>query len=722
MKAKSTRSAQAGVVLASVLLALFLSASIGSAVLFLRYQGAIAGRERALLAYNQSRLITAKPLLDQTMMALAEEARSWAQARMTSSGYAFGGADAGSVASSLQPLVQLLQNRADALLCSQATGGVSLRVHFLPTACNSPLPGGLSLPQPRRVEGGPDSLEVYEVPFVAVQRAGQGANQRSRWVEGVLRLRVGGGPASQYQVYLGSGYQPDGTPAYFSGGEVYEGPVHVSGTPNFGLQWPALPGPFFLGGFSTGRCVATSSSGCVGGQTAVGLAQVGAVEPEAMAPSPFNPCYGATCPRFPGGVDWNAPGLPPPADATPPAFEYNAPGSYSATLSVVGYPGKSLPVPRGTPVQQVALTTPNGRTLNLIVTREGHLALRRNPGENLLAVAPWSSVGWWGDTASGGNGEVVLRNRDGYFGGYFRLPTGTPLTWNASFEADTTQANGPVQIGLNYCRSSGSCYHWVGTAWGGGRSVPPGRTWTWVNATFTTPADATHAALWFQIDAPWNNTGTARFRNLSLTTSVPVEIPLTPLNFGTPTVSPARTPILRVGGELDVSGPLGAAGLEGDTSFTLRAQGNVRILGDLLSSAPPCRNAAGVNDGKPVPSDCPGGGQGIFGLYSEAGDVLLARSAPSQIYLTAVIAAPRGTFGPEGYPSTPGVGRVFLQGALLAQNYRSFLSPDGQAGWEFRFAYDPRVSPDSGRGPPGWPSLSREVWSVSVVYIRESAP
>jgi hypothetical protein len=571
VKAKRPRNAQAGAVLVFVLLALFLGASIGSAILFLHYQGAIAARGRALLAYNQSRLIAARPLLDRAMMTLAEEARNWAQAHMASSGYAFGSADASSVASSLQPLVRLLQSRADALLCSQTTAGVSLRVHFLPTACGSSLPDGLSLPQPRRVSGGPNNLEVYEVPFVAVQQASLEADRRSRWVEGVLRLRVGGGPASQYQVYLGSGYQPDGTPAYFSGGEVYEGPVHVSGIPNFGLQWPTLPGPFFLSGFSTGRCVATSSSGCVGGQGAVRLVQVGAVDPEVLAPSPFNPCYGASCPRFPGGVDWNALGLPPPTDGTPPTLEYTAPGNYSAALSVARYPGGSLPVLPGTPVQRIALTVPSGGTIELIVTREGYVSIRQNGIE-------------------------------------------TPV------------------------------------------SLARGR------------------------------------------------------------------PVLRVGGNLDVAGPSGAAGLEGNTSFTLRARGDVRILGDLLSSAPPCRSAARVESGSPVPSDCPGGGQGIFGLYSETGDVLLAQSAPSGIHLTAVIAAPRGTFGPEGYPSTPGVGRVFLQGAFLAQNYRPFLSPDGQAGWHLQFAYDPRLSSDSGQAPPGWPSLPRGVWGVSAVYIREPVP
>ena len=718
---RKPRKTQEGVVLVFVLLALFLSASIGSAVLFLRYQGAIAGRERALLAYNQGRLIASRPFLDQAMMTFAETARDWAQRNMARSGHAFGGSDANSVASALRPLLQLLQTQADTL-CSQTAGGVALRVHFLPTACGSPLPRGLSLPPPRRVSGGAEGLEVYEVPFVAVREASLDVNRRTQWVEGVLRLRVGGGPVSQYQVYLGSGYQPDGTPAYFSGGEVYEGPVHVSGAPNFGLSWPRFPGPFFLSGFSTGRCVATSSSGCVGGQAPVGFAQVGAVEPEAMAPSAFDPCYGASCPRFPGGVDWNAPGLPPPTDTTPPAFEYNVRGSYSAALSVTRYAGESLPVASGTPVQQVVLTTPNRESLNLTVAEGGYLALRRNAGENLLAVAPWSSVGWWGNTASGENGEVVLTNRDGYFGGYFRLPTGTGLTWSASFEADTTQARGPAQIGLTYCRSSGNCYNWVGTAWGGGTAVPPGQAWTPVTATFTTPADATHAALWFQIDADWNSTGTARFRNLSLTTSVPVEIPLTPLNFGTPAVSPTRALILRVAGHLDVSGPLGAAGVEGNTSFTLRALGRVRILGDLISTHPPCLNAAGITDGHPTPSECREGGRGLFGLYSENGDVLLARNAPSQVYLTAVIAAPNGTFGPEGYPSTAGAGELFLQGAFLAQNYRSFLSPDGTSGWRLRFAYDPRLSAETLRTPPGWPVLPRRVWGVNVVYTREATP
>jgi len=573
VKAKKPRNAQAGVVLVFVLLALFLSASIGSAILFLRYQGAIAGRERALLAYNQTRLIATKPLLDQTMMTLAEEARNWARSNMNmaSNRYAFGSADALSVAFSFRPLVQVLQNQADRLLCSQTTAEVSLRIHFFHTACNSSLPSGLSLPQPRRVSGGPGTLEVYEVPFVAVQRASLETSQRSRWIEGVLRLRVGGGPMSQYQVYLGSGNQPDGTPAYFSGGEVYEGPVHVSGIPNFGLQKPGLPGPFFLSGFSTGRCVATSFSGCVGGRGRVGFSQVGAVNPEAMAPSPFNPCYRASCPRFPGGVDWNAPGLPPPTDNTLPTLEYAAPGNYSAALSIVNYPGGRLPVGAGTPVQQIALTLPNGSRVEVIVTKEGYVALRQNGTE-------------------------------------------TPV------------------------------------------SLARGR------------------------------------------------------------------PVIRVGGNLDVTGSSGAVVLEGSTSFTLRARGNIRILGDLLSSAPPCRSAAGVNNGRPVPSDCPGGGWGMFGLYSETGDVLLAQNAPRQVYLTAVIAAPRGTFGPEGYPPTPGVGQVFLQGAFLAQNYRSFLAPNGQAGWQFQFAYDPRVSPDSGQAPPGWPLLPRGVWGVSVVYTREAAP
>ncbi len=719
---KRPRKMQAGVVLPFVLLMLFLGISIGTTLLFIRYHSAVAGRERALLAYNQSKLIAARPLLDQAMMSLAEVARGWAQSNISASGYAFGGSSAASVANALQPLLQTLHARAGAL-CAPSAEGVSIRVYFLSSPlCGSPFPSdGPALPPPRRVSGTPNNLEVYEIPFVAVIEAHHDINRRTQRVDGVIRLRVGGGPASQYQVYLGSGYQPDGTPVYFYGGEVYEGPVHVSGVPNFGPRWTNLPGPFFLGGFSTGRCAATSLLGCVGGRHPVGFAEVGAVNPEAMSPSPFDPCYGASCPRFPGGVDWNAPGLPPPTDTTPPAFEYNRAGSYSAFLTVAEYSGPIPFIPGGTPVQQIALTTPDTGTLNLIVTEDRHIALRREPGENLLAVAPWSSVGWWQNTALGGDGEVVLRNRDGYFGGYFRLPTGASLTWSVSFEADTTQARGPVQIGLNYCRSLGGCFNWAGTAWGGGQSVPPGRSWTPVTATFSTPADTTFAALWFQIDAPWDNTGTARFRNLSLTTSVPVEIPLTPLNFGTPTVSPARTLILRVGGALDVAGPSGEAGVEGNTSFTLRANGTIRILENLFSTNQPC-NPATIVEGKPVPSRCERRGRGVFGLYSENGDVLLARNTSDNIYVVAAIAAPNGTFGPEGFPSGGGAGVFHLQGAFLAQNYRHFLSPDRSSGWSFRFSYDPILSADSGRAPPGWPTLPRGVWAVNVVYTRETAP
>lgn len=720
---KRPRKTQAGIVLPFVLLMLFLGISIGTTLLFIRYHSAVVGRERALLAYNQSKLIASRPLLDQMMISFAEKARQWAKTAISGSGYAFGGSSATSVSSALQPLLQTLQDQASTL-CTPSTEGVAIRVYFLSSSlCNSPFPSdGPTLPPPRRVSGTPDNIEVYEIPFVAIIEAHHDINKRTQRVDGVMRLRVGGGPASQYQIYLGSGYQPDGTPAYFYGGEVYEGPVHVSGTPNFGPRWKNLPGPFFLGGFSTGRCVATSLSGCVGGQRPVGFAEVSAVNPEAMSPSPFNPCYGASCPRFPGGVDWNAPGLPPPTDNTPPAFEYNYPGTYSAYLSVASYSGNNPFIPRGTPVQEVALTPPNAGTLNLIVTKDRYILLRREPGENLLAVAPWSSVGWWRNTATGGNGEVILTNRDGYFGGYFRLPTGTSLTWNASFEADTTQANGAAQIGLSYCRSWGNCYNWVGTSQNqNGGSVSKGKSWTKGSATFTTPSDATYAALWFQIDAPWNATGTARFRNLSLTTSVPVEIPLTPANFGTPTPSPAQATILRVGGDLDVAGPAREAGVEGDTSFTLRASGTIRILQNLISTNRPC-DPAMVSEGKPVPSRCYARGEGVFGLYSENGNVLLSKDAPAQIYVTAAIAAPNGTFGPEDFPSTSEAGDFYLQGAFLAQNYRHFLSSDRTSGWNLHFSYDPILSADSGQAPPGWPTLPRGVWAVNVLYTRESTP
>jgi hypothetical protein len=334
-------------------------------------------------------------------------------------------------------------------------------------------------------------------------------------------------------------------------------------------------------------------------------------------------------------------------------------------------------------------------------------------------VAPWSSVGWWQNTASGGNGEVVLRNRDGYFGGYFRLPVNTSVTWTASFEADATQANGPVQIGITYCTFLGICSNWAGTAQRGG-TVRRGETGT-VTAVFTTPFNTTYAALWFQIDAPWNAAGTARFRNLSLTASVPVEIPLTPLNLGIPTPSPARALVLRVGGDLDVAGPAGEAGVQGDTSFTLRARGTIRILENLFSTDQPC-DPATVSEGKPVPSRCLRRGEGVLGLYSENGDVLLSRDAPANVYVTAAIAAPNGTFGPEGLPRAGGVGNFYLQGAFSAQNYRHFLSSDRRSGWRLHFSHDPILSPDRGRAPPGWPTLPRGVWAVSVVYTRESPP
>jgi hypothetical protein len=239
-----------------------------------------------------------------------------------------------------------------------------------------------------------------------------------------------------------------------------------------------------------------------------------------------------------------------------------------------------------------------------------------------------------------------------------------------------------------------------------------------VSASFTTPANATRAWVWIQLDGPFGTVGRARLRNLRLIPSIPagtlLDIPMVPDGV-------AADPVLRVQGSLEVGGrdsPI-AANLEADTPLTLRATGDILILGSLLSSSPACVNAARIVGAQPVPSDCPGSpARGMLGLYAENGNVEISETIPDVIYLTASIAAPNGYFGPSGYPTS--TKRVYLLGSVAAANYRSFDSGN-QRNWIIELSFDPRAG-TAGVAPPGWPLLPRQVWGIHTVYTRETTP
>lgn len=706
-----------GVVLVFVLLALFIAAIIIATTVFLRYQSAQASRERALLALNQAGVVGARNRLDTGLLTTIEAGRQWANAAIRSTGFAFGGSDQSSVSAALAPLRTVLQQASDAALCD-VRDGLQIRVYFTPRACGETLPPGLQLGNPVRLSGAPDLLETYEVPFIAVLRSRTGENQRSQIIEGVLRIRAGGGPISQYQLFLASGFGLLGEPAYFSGGEIYEGPVHVSGIPNFGIYYNDAPGPFFLSGFSSGRCVGVSSMSCPGGQGAIQFLQVGAIEPQALAPNAFAPCYGASCPRFPGGVDWNAPSVAVPTSNPRAAVEFTKTGTYTALLEIDAYRGLSLGLAQDTSIQEAQIIVPGGGTLPFYISPDGRIALQRGAGENLLENAEWVSSAWWAG-ARVENGEVILEDRDGYYASSFALPPG-PISWNVAFEGNTQQTSYALQVGLRYCTGSeaSTCNNWIGSAWGGSTLLPPGQDWTPVSASFTTPANATRAWVWIQLDGPFGAVGRARLRNLRLTPGIPagtvLDIPMVPDGI-------TADPIIRVQDSLEVGGrgsPI-AANLEANTPLTLRAANNILILGSLLSSSPACVNPARIVEAQPVPSDCPGSpAQGMLGLYAENGNVEISETIPDAIYLTASIAAPNGYFGPSGYPTS--TKRVHLLGSVAAANYRSFDSGN-QRSWVIELSFDPRAG-TAGLAPPGWPLLPRQVWGIQTVYTRETTP
>jgi len=286
-----------------VLLSLLLAAVVAGSTTVLRWQGAVAARERAAAALADAQAASGRTLMDGVLLGVAQNIRSSVQARLSASPPFL-------QASELAAIRQGAQNAADSLTC-QNPNPPRIRIFFTARACGEPLPQGQSLPEPATLHQGPNASR-YTLPFVGVLRGELGEARQTRVVPGEFHILAGSPSPSFFQLYANTGYQSDGTPSQFRGEQVWSGPVYVAGIPVFGRTYRNLPGPFFLAPFLTGVCAGVSPTGCPGGRGTVEFVDVGAIRPEGLWPSPFTPCYGTSCPKFSAGVDWQAPayGLP----------------------------------------------------------------------------------------------------------------------------------------------------------------------------------------------------------------------------------------------------------------------------------------------------------------------------------------------------------------------------------------------------------------------------
>lgn len=287
-----------GVALVLVLLSLLLAAVVAGGTTVLRWQGAVAARERATTALADAQAASGRTLMDAALLSVSQSIRSSVRTRLLATPPFLNASD-------LPALRQEAQSVADSLTC-QNPNPPDIRIFFTQSACGEPLPQGQSLPGPTTLYQSQNASR-YVLPFIGVLRGVVGETRQTRVVPGELHILAGSPSPSFFQLYANSGYQSDGTPSQFRGDQVWSGPVYVAGIPIFGRTYSNLPGPYFLAPFLTGICTAVSPTGCPGGRGAIEFVDVGAIRPESLWPSPLAPCYGTSCPKFSAGVDWQAP-------------------------------------------------------------------------------------------------------------------------------------------------------------------------------------------------------------------------------------------------------------------------------------------------------------------------------------------------------------------------------------------------------------------------------
>ncbi len=687
----------AGLALPLTVWFLFLMSVIGVTTGFIRYQMALSARQQGLANLGDAQIAALRPEVDVRMLALTEAVRSRARARLRSTSPFLDQAG-------LSGLAQDAQTEADALFCqTQQTGRIAhrIRVHFTGQACGQGLPTGVSLPAPRAAEE-TALMGAYDLPFVLVLESEiTGEMRRVRTLSGRIRVVAGSPAPSYFQVYALSGYDPSGTPSPFRGYQVWDGPVYVAGVPTFGRTYSGdQGGPVFLGGLMTGRCLGISGSACPGGQGDPAFVDVGAVRPEAMYPSPFAPCYGPSCLKVTGGVDWNAPVQDLPS-LQPPSLAVNGPGRvFMKADSLAGQRITLINLTREQDTIRYVLTESTTRYTGSWQAVDRGLGIWAGANANILAPSLDDTLGWSSscNNVRVVNGVLETRCRDAYYG--YPSPVSGSTTWRIAFEADATQARGPVQVGFQ-ARNANGQYCWWGTGNLAGQRVPAGTGWTRVEATITLPATCggaavTHIRPWVQIDdnPPHSGAGVAYLRNLSAVKTG---------GSGEYVLFMQGTPHLLVKGSLEVQGPADQAAYMTSPGLTLAADGDVTVKGNLFSSDPPCLNPAGFDTtGSPIPGECPGqGGAGILLLASLTGDVVV--DVPSDTKVHGYLYAPQGTvrFGPNQ------AGDLFLQGGMAVR----YLGDTGTR--RIRVAYDPGLR---SMVPWGLTRLPLDAWGVMPLY------
>ncbi len=229
-----------------------------------------------------------------------------------------------------------LQGQINSIICGMAVPGlgagesISLRIHVTNgQACGQDLPAGVTVPTGRFVEGEPrdgaggaDAMQTYGLPFVVVAEGRAGGYERRIVSSGEYHFWIGRGSFAQYALFTNVHRTATngGQAIWFTDNTLFDGPVHTNQHFRYFLD------PWFGGRVTSAGCVTPVAGSCQseiynqGGvfydNSAEGLflstatmASMGGTESPVLSNG-----FGNHAPQFNGGVSWNSPYIPLPAN------------------------------------------------------------------------------------------------------------------------------------------------------------------------------------------------------------------------------------------------------------------------------------------------------------------------------------------------------------------------------------------------------------------------
>ncbi|WP_180970267.1 pilus assembly PilX N-terminal domain-containing protein [Deinococcus planocerae] len=131
------------------------------------------------------------------------------------------------------------------------------------------------------------------------------------------------------------------------------------------------------------------------------------------------------------------------------------------------------------------------------------------------------------------------------------------------------------------------------------------------------------------------------------------------------------------------------------SQLTVAAENDISIAGDLTLSSQPC-----MPTDAPCKAAKPDSPDNVLGIYSQSGDVVIAKEAPNNLNIHAMLMSSKGEVRVDGYDFGAQRGDVNLIGGLVENWYGAFGTfGNTDTGYGRKFSHDRRFE-DPGFTPP----------------------